>query len=258
MTTEQGHELDFSGKNVLVTGGSGDIGRALCVAFASRGARVAFTYFSSHEGCRLTREAIVAAGGPEPLEIRANLRDKSAPKEIADATLEAFGHVDFFFSNAATGVLRPTLELTAKHWDWTMNVNARALLLISNLLVPTMPSGGRIMAISSMGAARAIEHYAAVGASKAALEATVRHLAMDLGPKGITANVLSPGVVDTQALAHFPNRELLLKVARHRTPNGRIVTPEDVAQVALLLASPLASMIQGQTLVIDGGYAILA
>lgn len=249
---------DFTGKRVLVTGGSGDIGRAICAAFAARGARIAFTFFSSHDGKRKTTEAITAAGSPDPLAIRCNLRDDDAVDQIANPVLEAWGGVDFFVSNAASGVLRPTLELTKKHWDWTVNVNARSLLLLSNRLVPSMPAGGRILALSSMGAVRAIEHYAAVGASKAALEAVIRHLAMDLGPRGITANVISPGVVDTQALQYFPNRQQLIDVATMRTPNRRIVTPEDVANVAVLLASPLASMIQGQTIVVDGGYAILA
>lgn len=252
------NELDFSGKRLLVTGGSGDIGRALCAAFAARGARVAFTYFSNHEGMEQTCAAIAERSPHAPVPIRCNLRDKGAPDEIAQAALEAMGAVDIFISNAASGVLRPAMELTDKHWDWTVNVNARSFLALTQRLVPSMEAGGRVMALTSMGSVRAIENYAAVGASKAALEAVVRHLAMELGPRGITVNALSPGVVDTGALQHFPNREQLLQIAAMRTPNQRIATPEDVAQVAVLLASPLASMIQGQTLVVDGGYAILA
>jgi enoyl-[acyl-carrier protein] reductase III len=252
------NELDFRGKRLLVTGGSGDIGRALCQAFAARGARVAFTYFSNHEGMERTCAAIAEHSEHEPLAIRCNLRDKGAPDEIAQAVLEVMGGIEIFISNAASGVLRPTMELTAKHWDWTMNVNARSFLMLAQKLAPSMEAGGRIMALTSMGSVRAIENYAAVGASKAALEAVVRHMAMELGQRGITVNAISPGVVDTGALTHFPNREQLLEIAAMRTPNKRIATPEDVAQAAVLLASPLANMIQGQTLVVDGGYAILA
>lgn len=252
-------ELDFKGRRVLITGGSGDIGRAMCVAFAARGAQVATTFFSDHDGMAATEKAMVDAGGQAPATIRCNLRDKGAPKEVAEAALEALGgQLDVFISNAASGVLRPALELTAKHWQWTMDVNARSFLALTQAVVPHMGPGGRVMALSSSGAVRAIEHYAAVGASKAALEALVRHLAMELGPKGITVNVLSPGVVDTKALTHFPRREQLLEIAAMRTPNERIATPSDVADVALLMASPLAAMIQGQTIVIDGGYSILA
>jgi enoyl-[acyl-carrier protein] reductase III len=121
-----------------------------------------------------------------------------------------------------------------------------------------MQKGGRIIAVSSLGAVRAIENYAAVGASKAALESLVRHLAVELAPLGINANVVSAGAVDTEALKHFPARESILESARQRTPAGRLTTPEDVANVVLLLCSELASMIHGQTIVVDGGYSILA
>lgn len=255
------HTLDFTGKRVLVTGGSGDIGQALCAAFAGQGAQVGFTYFSSHEGQAATEAAIRAArpeGGPEPLSWRCNLKGKGAAEDLAAQVKADMGGVDIFISNAASGVLKPATELTAKHWDWTLTINARAFLELTGALVPLMSSGGRIMALSSAGATRAIENYAAIGASKAALESLVRHFAMELGPKGITVNTLCPGVVDTQALDHFPNREQLLDIAGIRTPNGRIVTPKDVAETALLIASPLAGMIQGQTIVIDGGYSVLA
>jgi enoyl-[acyl-carrier protein] reductase III len=251
-------ELDYSGKRVLVTGGSGDIGRALCVAFAGQGARVALTYFSSHEGLEKTLAAVREVGGPEPVAIRANLRDKDAPAQIDREVREKLGAVDIFFSNAASGVLKPTSELRDKHWEWTMDINARAFLALTQLVTKDMEPGGRVIALTSMGSIRAIENYAAVGASKAALEALVRHFAMELGPRGITVNALSPGVVDTNALQHFPNRDQLLTVANFRTPNRRIATPKDGADVALLLASPRAAMIQGQTLVVDGGYSILA
>lgn len=253
------NELDFTDRRVLLTGGSGDIGRALCVEFARRGARVAFTYFSDHEGCAATEAAVAEVGGAAPVALRCNLRDKDAPTEVVAQALEALGGgIDVLISNAASGVLRPAMELSAKHWQWTMDVNARAFLALTQAAVPHMAHGGRVMALTSTGSTRAIENYAAVGASKAALEALVRHLAMELGPRGITVNAISPGVVDTKALTHFPNREQLLQIAAMRTPNGRIATPEDVAQVAVFLASPLAAMVQGQTIAVDGGYSILA
>lgn len=250
-------ELNYAGKRVLVTGGSGDIGRALCGAFAQRGADVAFTWFTNHEGRDATAAAITAAGR-EAHPIRANLRGKSGVSEIVEAVGGFWSGVDILISNAASGVLKPTTELTPKHWNWVLNINAQAFLELVNAFAPTMAEGSRIMALTSAGSTRAIENYAAIGASKAALESLVRHYAMELGPKGITVNALCPGVVDTGALTHFPNREQLLEVARYRTPNGRIATPADVADVAVLLASPLASMIQGQTIQIDGGYSILA
>ena len=247
----------FSGKRVLVTGGSGDIGTAMCTAFARAGAKVAFTWFVNHAGRDAVTAAIEAAGS-EALAVRVNLRDPTAAGEVSEAIIAAWGGVDIFLSNAATGVLKPAMELKEKHLQAVMSVNAIAFLRIAQKLMPTMPAGGRLIALTSAGATRALDHYASIGASKAALESLVRHLAVELGPKGITVNALCPGVVDTRALNHFPNRETILKMARARTPNGRIATPADVADVALFLASPAASMIQGQTIVVDGGYSILA
>jgi enoyl-[acyl-carrier protein] reductase III len=112
--------------------------------------------------------------------------------------------------------------------------------------------------VSSLGSTRAFPNYAAVGASKAALESLVRHLSLELAPQGININTLSAGVVDTEALTHFPNREALLAHSLAQTPAGKLVTPEDVADVALFLCSPLAQMIHGQTLTVDGGYNIVA
>ena len=96
-----------------------------------------------------------------------------------------------------------------------------------------------------------------MGASKAALESMVRHLALELAPRGIRVNAVSAGTVDTDALTHFPNRDEILDAARNRTPAGRLLDPQDVANVVVFLCTEYASMIHGQTLVVDGGYSIL-
>jgi len=167
-----------------------------------------------------------------------------------------YDSLDIMVSNAASGVLKPALELSSRHWNWAMDINARALLSLVRTGAPLMPKGGRILAVSSLGAVRAIENYTAVGASKAALESLVRHLAVELGPKGINVNTISAGAVDTEALKKFPNREQILSTALSKTPMGRLTTPDDVGDVALYLCSDLATMIQGQTIVVDGGYSI--
>ena len=119
-----------------------------------------------------------------------------------------------------------------------------------------MKNGGRIIAMSSLGSTRAMPNYGFIGASKAALEALVRALAQELGPRGIRVNTVSAGVVDTDALAYFPNRDELLANFAHRTPAGPRLTPEDVAGAVYLLCLPEAAMINGHTLVVDGGFAI--
>jgi enoyl-[acyl-carrier protein] reductase III len=168
------------------------------------------------------------------------------------------GPFDVLVHNAATGVIRPALETEDKHWDWTLNANARALLALTRACAPQMPEGSSVIGVSSLGSTRVLENYVLVGVSKAALEAVVRYLAVELAPRGIRANAVSAGVVETGALDHFPNREQMIASGLKRTPAGRLVEPRDVADAVSFLCSPEAEMVRGQTLVVDGGFSLLA
>ena len=241
------------GASVLVTGGSRGIGKAIALRFAQRGAaRVAIGYLRNDSAAEETAEALRAAGA-EPLLVRGNVSSERVLGEIG-----AGGPWDAVVHAAATGVIRSALETEDKHWDWTMNANAKALLSLSRATAPSMPSGSSIVAISSLGSHRVLENYVLVGTSKAALEALVRYLGVELSPRGIRVNAVSAGVVETGALDHFPNREEMLSMAQSRTPAGRMVEPDDVADVVEFLCSPGAEMIRGQTLIVDGGFSLLA
>lgn len=247
--------VDLHGKVALVTGGSRGIGRAIALELARQGAEVIVNYVRHHNSARETVEAVEEAGGRCHM-IKANLADADSMAAMFAEIRERYAQLDILISNAASGVLKPMAELKVKHWDWAMDINARALLFLAQQGAPLMRAGGRIIAISSIGAIRAIPNYTVVGASKAALESLVRHLAVELGPRGITVNTISAGVVDTDALKKFPNRDELIRASLERTPLGRMTTPEDVADVVLLLCSPRAAMIHGQVVLVDGGYAI--
>ena len=247
--------IDLQGKVALVTGGSRGIGRAVALRLAERGAEVAINFVRHRGDADATVAAIEAAGG-RGLAIKANLADEASLTTMMDELKRRYDRLDILISNAASGVQRPVSALTSHHWDWAINVNARALLLLAQQAVPLMPGGGRIVAISSIGAVRAIPGYTVVGASKGALESLVRHLAVELGERGITINTVRAGVVDTDALKKFPSREAIIAGSLARTPLGRLTTPEDVADVVLFLCSELAAMVHGQTLVVDGGYAV--
>ena len=247
--------FSLKGKVALVTGGSRGIGRAVALALAEQGAEVIVNYVRHHNSARETVEAVEKIGGHCQM-IKANLANPESMSAMFEEIRQRYSHLDILISNAASGVLQSMDELKVKHWDWAMDINARALLFLAQQSAPMMGRGGRIIAISSIGAIRAIPNYTVVGASKAALESLVRHLAVELGPKGITINTISAGVVDTDALKKFPNRDELIKVSMERTPLGRLTTPEDVANAVLLLCSELADMIHGQVVVVDGGYAI--
>src|SRR4029079_19295140 len=246
--------MTFKGKSVLVTGGSRGIGKAISLRFAEQGARrVAVSYLRNDKAAEETAEEISKLGA-EPLLLRGNLGDPDKTR----ALLEETGALDVIISNAATGVIRPFQELDEKHWDWTLNANARALCTIAREAAPTMPAGSSIVAISSLGADRVLASYVLVGVSKATLEALVRYLAVELAPQDIRVNAVSAGRVEPGALDYFPNRDDMLRFYRDRTPAGRLVEPEDVADAVCFLASPAAAMVRGQTLVVDGGYSNLA
>jgi enoyl-[acyl-carrier protein] reductase III len=243
------------GKTALITGGSRGIGRAVALKLAKAGCDIAIVYHNSHEEAEVVCNAIRGMGR----RAHALHGDVSEPEIIVEIFAELrqqFEHLDFVVSNAATGVLKPALELSMKHWRRCLETNALALNLLAQQAVPVMPRGGRIIAMSSLGATRAIPQYAFIGASKAALESLARSLAQELGQRGITVNTVSAGVVDTDALKYFPNREQLLEEFARRAPAGPTLTPEQVADAVYLLCLPEAAMITGHTLVVDAGYCI--
>ena len=249
--------FNLKGKVALVTGSSRGIGKAIALRLAENGVDMVVNYMRHRRDAEATAE-LIAAKGARCLVVKANVANDDDVKEMFVQITREYGKLDFLVSNAASGVLKPVLELDSRHWNWAMDINARALLTLVQQAAPIMPKGGRIMAVSSLGAVRAIENYTAVGASKAALESLVRHMAVELGPLGINVNTISAGAVDTEALKKFPNRQIILDMALARTPLGRLTIPEDVADVSLFLCSDLAKMISGQTIVVDGGYSIRA
>ena len=237
--------------NVFITGGSRGIGRAIALRFARDGAeRVAIGYFRSDRAAEETAEDLRALGAV-PTLVRGNVTSERVLEEVA-----ALGPLDVLVHNAASGVSVPALETTEKHWDWTVNTNARALLQLAQVTAPHMPDGSSIVAISSLGAQRVLDNYTLVGTSKAALESLVRYLAVELAP-AIRVNAVSGGVVETAALDAFPNREAML-AAGAANPVGRLVEPDDIAGAVAFLCSPDARMIRGQTLIVDGGFSLRA
>ncbi len=182
--------------------------------------------------------------------VRGNVTSSRVLEEVA-----ALGPLDVLVHNAASGVVRDPLDTEEKHWDWTLGANARALLALTQAAAPAMPAGSSIVGISSLGAQRVLPGYTLIGVSKAALEALVRYLAVDLAPRGIRVNAVSAGVVETGALEHFPNRDDMLAFGR-RNPVGRLVTPDDVAGAVAFLCSRDAEMVRGHVLVVDGGFSL--
>lgn len=247
---------DLEGQVALVTGGSRGIGRAIALSLAERGANVVIAYLRKRTVAEATC-AEIEGFGVKAVPIRCNVGDHAQLEALFAHIDETFRRLDVFVSNAATGVIKPVEELDERAWSWTMDANARALLLGARLAAPLMRDGGSIVALTSIGSTRVLPGYAVVGASKAAVECLVRYLAVEMAP-GIRVNAISPGVVDTDALLHFPMRDEMISRAEQTTPLGRLAEPSDVAQLASFLTSSNAAMITGQTVVVDGGSALLA
>lgn len=251
-------DLGLKGKVALITGGTRGIGRAIALKLAEEGVEVVLNYLRNRKAAEETADAIETLSGKRPLLLKGNVGEQDKVNALIAEVQEHHAHLDILVSNAASGVLRSALELTPRHLQWTLEINALALLWLTQAARPLLRPGSKILAVSSLGSTRAFPNYAAVGASKAALESLVRHLSLELAPAGININTLSAGVVDTEALTHFPNREALLSHSLAQTPAGQLVSPADVADAALFLCSSLAKMIHGQTLTVDGGYSIVA
>src|SRR5947208_7903305 len=235
--------MTLAGSSVLVTGGTRGIGLAVALRLVRDGATRAVLGYMRNDTAAETAATAVREAGAEPVLVRGEV---SRPRVIEE--LASHGPYRVVVHNAATGVIRSALETEDKHWDWTMNANARALLSLARATAPQMDDGSSIVAISSLGSARVLENYVLIGTSKAALESVVRYLAVELAP-AIRVNAVSGGVVDTGALDYFPNREEMLRSVE-RTPAGRLVEGDDIAGMVSFLCSPDAAMVCGQTLVV--------
>lgn len=247
----------FEGKTVVVTGASRGIGRAIAELFAQEGASIVLNYLRNEEAARET-EGVLKKQGARVLVFQANVGNPKEAEALVEAAGKGFGKIHILIHNAALGAFKPVTQLRINQWDLSLDVNAKALLVLTQAALPHMAKeGGSIIALSSLGSRRYIPNYGAIGISKAALEALVRYLAVELAGKKIRVNAVSGGLVDTDAARSFPQQELFKKEVLARTPAARIGEPEDLAKVVAFLASEEASWIYGQTLIADGGLSLL-
>jgi len=239
-------------RTFLVVGGTRGIGLAISLQFARAGARVLVNYVRSEDAAQSLQE-IANAENLQIELIRADVSmDKGREHLVAEVLNRAEALHGIVFA-AATGVHRTMDTLSARHFDFVFSLNVRAYLLLVQALLPRLASGSCIIALSSEGAGRVMQHYGLVSASKAALEAMSRQWAVELAPRGIRANVLSPGAVRTDAWLALPNADARLAAASEATPRGTLITLQEVARTAQFLCSDAASGINAQTIVVDGG-----
>jgi enoyl-[acyl-carrier protein] reductase III len=256
MNSMASNPFSLEGKRVLVVGGTRGIGAAIARHFAAAGSDVMVNFVRERAPAEaLCEEA--AARGLKLQAVRADVSSDKGREELLSAVVAKFEAVDVLVFSAATGVHRPFEALSGRHFDFTFGLNVRAFLSLVQALAGRLAQGASIIALSSEGAVHAMPHYTLVGASKGALESMVRHLAVELAPRAVRVNSLSPGTVRTEAWGAMPDAERRLADAAAKAPIGRLVTLDEVAQAAHFLACPASAGITGHALVVDGGARIV-
>ena len=258
-TTERFPAQDLLGRCALVTGASRGIGRATALELARRGANVAVNFLNSNDQAVEVAEQIDSLGRDVML-VRADVSSRDDTAAMVDQVCQRFGQLDIVISNAAAGGFRPLQELTPVNLDATLRTNSSAALWLAQSAAEPLANSagqGKLVAVSSHGSQWAVPHYGAIGASKAALESIVRHLALELGDRGINFNCVLPGIIATEAIATMPGADSLVQASSERMMVGdRMLRETDVASVIAFLSSPASDLIQGQTIVVDGGVSI--
>ena len=246
---------NLNNKTVVITGGTRGIGKAISAELGIRGANLILNYLRNHKEAKKTQKEL-NENNINCSIYRCNIGDIESVDKFIDKIVTEHNKIDILINNAASGVMRKSTDLDVKHWDWTMDINARGTWYISKKLSNHMVNGGNIINISSPGSSMVLPDYFPIGVSKAALEAITRYLSIELAEKNISVNSVSAGYVLTDALNHFPDKDSVVQIAERATPAGRPISPQDIANVVAMLCSTDAEMIRGQNILVDGGSTI--
>jgi enoyl-[acyl-carrier protein] reductase III len=250
--------IDLKDKVALVTGSSRGIGRACALRLARAGAHLVINCSTSQAAARQVADEIQQLGRRVAV-VKADVSEAEDVQAMVEFVAQHFGRLDVLVSNVASGGFRPLMEATSQNFEGAMNTNVLALLRLVQAARPLLdkaPTRAKVVALSSHGSHRSLPAYGLIGASKAALESLVRHLALELGER-INFNTVLAGLVETQSTQALP-REFFERAQASQMTGDRPLLAEDVADAVLFLCSPLSDLIQGQTLVVDGGSALRA
>lgn len=249
----------FEGKIALITGASRGIGRALALTLAARGATPIINYRRDEDAARDTVAGIERLGA-SGLAIRADLESVDQIETMFDQVSERFGRLDFFVSNASASNFRPMMELKPHHLERTFNTNVRAFVVGTQRATQLMDRGGRVVVMSSYGSLRVFPTYANLGATKAALEMWARYMAVELAPRGINVNAVTPGIIESDSSSFFYDTGLVapLKTVVPKIPKQRLGSVQEAADCVLFLLSPASEYVTGTTLVVDGGLTAVS
>ncbi len=247
--------MSLAGKVAVVTGGSRGIGRAIAGKLAAAGAAVVVNYRSGEEAARAAVAEISAAGG-RAIAVQADVSQAAEVETLLARTLQEFGRVDILVSNA--GITRDNLllRMSEQEWDQVLATNLKAAYLCTKAVLRPMvrQRSGRLIYISSVVGLAGNAGQANYAAAKAGLVALAKSTAREVGSRGITANVVAPGFIQTDMTARLP--EDVRRRAQEQIALGRFGSPEDVAEAVAFLASDAAAYISGHVLTVDGGMVM--
>ena len=243
-------------KTVIITGGTRGLGKELCLEFAKNGCNVIFTYSRSQTESKKVKLEIEKIGVTAKF-FKLNLLNPDNINEFCEIINKENINFDFLINNAASGVMKNSIETTEKHWDWTMQVNVKGPWLLSKNLSKNINKKGKIINISSPGSSKVLNNYFSIGVSKAALESLTRYMAYDLAKDDISVNSISASLLETDAIKHFPNQEEIKSILSRKNPKQKKLIPNDVAKFAVSLCSEAGDMVIGQNILIDGGDTLL-
>ncbi len=251
--------IDLTGRVALVTGSSRGIGAACAYRLAEAGADLVLNYVTSRSAADELAERIRDMGRRVAV-VKADVSERDDIESMIEFIEDQFGRLDIIVSNAASGGFRSMMSITEQNFIGTMKTNVLALIQLVQAaakLLEKSPGRAKVIGISSHGSAMAVPMYGCVGGSKAALESFARHLALELGDRGINVNIVRAGLVATDSTTSLPYADLMFEGRKWRSMTGdRFVEKEDVANAVLFLASPLSDMVQGETLTVDCGAQV--
>lgn len=251
--------IDLTGRWAFVTGSSRGMGRACALKLAEAGSDVILNYVTSRTAAMETAGEILAMGRRVHV-IKADISEEDDVRMAFEYITREVGQLDIVVSNAATGGFRPLMAANKRHFENTFNTNVLALLYLVQSALPLLERSqgrGKVIALSSHGSDMALPWYGLIGSSKAALESLARHLTLEVGDRGVNVNIVKAGLVETDSTRRIPNAGEMFDHRKDKTMTGdRMLTVDDVANCVLFLASPLADLVQGETLTVDGGAAV--
>lgn len=245
--------MSLKNKTAIVTGARRGIGKGIALALAKEGCNVVISDIDE-KNCEAVAEEVRKLG-PKALAVQCDVTKKEEVENLFSKTVEEFGQLDILVNNAGIFPFVPFAQMKEEDWDKVMNVNLKSIFFCSKEAAKILPEGGRIVNISSIASFVGFEGLVHYCATKGAINAMIRALALELAPKKITVNAVAPGAIETPG-ASVAATEESKKQTIAMIPLARMGQPEDIANAVVFLASEKANYITGQTIIVDGGWTL--